>query len=318
MNQIDWNKVNIHCSSIYNIMAGSNKKTPMDYWVETCEELAKKEEQLGKLKKLDGPRAEGYLEAIRQLKILIPILEANKDAKNPLSEGCKTFLSGIYAFEKYGKWSPSKDIGSRQTEKGKEVEEDSLTLVSVLDKKFLVKNQERVENQWFSGHPDAFEGENIMQATIIHDVKSPWDIETFFSYLGKELPAQYYWQMQGYMDLTGASVAEVHFCLVNTPERFIKDTAAAVLRNRQFISDLSPDYLKAEAEIINNMTFDDIPLSDRRIKFTVNRDDEAIEKAHRQVERCREHLMKFERMHLFGEMDETEVLDIEATEKMAS
>lgn len=304
MKTIDWSKTLIHCSSLYSIMAGSNKKTPMDFWVEACEELALKQTQLGKLKKLDGPRYEGYMEAIEKLNILIPILEANKDAKNPISEGCKTFLSGLYACEKYGKWSVSKEIGSRQTEKGKEVEDDSLTLVSRLDKIFLVKNKERIDDEWFSGHPDAFEGESLSKATIIHDVKSPWDIETYFAVLGKPLPPIYYWQMQGYMALTGASKAEVHFCLVNTPERFIKDAASAVLRYRQFISDLSPEYLQAEMEIVNNMTFDDIPMEERRIKFIVERNDEDIEKARRKVELCREWLAKFERMHLFGESEE--------------
>jgi len=304
MKQVDWSKVNIHCSSIYSIMAGSNKRTPMQLWEDACMEAVKKREQYDKLKKRDGPKAIALEEAMEKLEILIPILESQREMKNPISDGCKTFLAGVYAFEKYGKYSVSKDIGSRQTEKGKEVEPESLTLVSRLDKKFLLKNEERVQNDWFSGLPDAFEGENILTATVIHDVKSPWDIETYFSYLGKPLPALYYWQMQGYMDLTGASTAEVHFCLVSTPERFIKDAAGAILRNRQFISDESPEYLKAEQEIINNMTFDDMPLSDRRIKFVVERNDEDIQKAHRQVERCREWLMKFEKMHLFGEIDE--------------
>jgi hypothetical protein len=282
----------------------------MEVWEDDCMELARKEDQWAKLIKKSGPRGEQIQDAMAKLKILIPVLEAQREMKTPISEGCKSFLAGVYAEQKYGKWSPSKDIGSRQTEKGKDVEEDSLALVSVLEQVLLEKNQERVTNQWLSGHPDAYEGENIMQATVVHDVKSPWDIETYFSYLGKDIPAQYYWQMQGYMDLTGAPVAQVHFCLINTPERFIKDTAAVLLRNRQFISDLSPEYLEAEKEIINNMTFDDIPMEERRIKFIVQRNDDDIKKAHRQVERCREWLQKFEQMHLTGIMEEElEVLE---------
>jgi hypothetical protein len=314
MKQVDWSKTLIHCSAISNIMGDNRKKSNMELWEEACAELIRKESQWEKLIKKSGPRGDQIQEAIKQLKLMLPVLELKRHFKSPLSEGCKTFLGGVYATEKYGKWSPSKDIGSRQTEKGTEVEDDSLTLVSRLEKKLLVKNEERVENDWFSGHPDAFEGDNLQHATIIHDVKSPWDIETFFSYLGKDLPRPYYWQMQGYMDLTGATVAEVHFCLVNTPERFIKDTAGVLLRNKQFISDLSPDYLKAEAEIINNMTFDDMPLSDKRIKFTVKRNDDDIEKARLQVEKCREWLMKFERMHLFPE-EEVEIEEMAEQEE---
>lgn len=298
--QVDWSKVLIHCSSLYSIMAGSDNKTKMQLWEDAVEEAANKQRQYDKLKKKDGPRAAQYEEAIEKWAIMLPILEAQRHEKEPLSKGCKTFLSGVYAFEKYEKCSVNKDIGSRETEKGKEVEVDSLQLVSFLDDKNLKKNEERVVDNWFSGHPDAYEGENILQATIIHDVKSPWDIETFLSYLGKKLPSIYYWQMQGYMALTGALAAEVHFCLITTPMRFIEDAARAVLRNKNVIDEHLPEYESMQDEVVRNMSFDDIPASERRIKVIVERNDTDIEKARRQVELCREYLANFEMMHLTG------------------
>jgi len=298
MKQVDWSKVLVHCSALYSIMPGKKVKTPMQIFRDAVAFQEEKSRMYEKLKKKDGPRGEKLLAEMEELDILIPKLEVAKDNDLPLSEGCKSFLSGLYAYEKYGKWSPAKDIGSRQTEKGKEVEVDGLNLVNELDGLSLFKNEQRVIDSHFSGHPDAYEGEDLAYATVIHDAKCPWDIETFFSYVGKPLPEVYYWQMQGYMAITGAKQAQVHFCLITTPERFIKDTADRLLRNMNVVSPESPEYLKAEQELWNNMTFDDIPKSERRIKFIVDRNDEDIELARKRVELCRIYLAEFENLHL--------------------
>jgi hypothetical protein len=279
-------------------MPSTKKKSPMQLFKEAVALREEKALRYEKMKKKDGTNGLKLVTELSELDILIPKLESFKDEDLPLSIGNKSFLAGVYCKEKYNKWSPSKDIGSRQTEKGKEAEPVALALVSVLDNILLDKNEERVEDDWFSGHPDAFEGENMKNAEIIHDVKCPWDIETFFSYLGKPLPEIYYWQMQGYMALTGAKVSYVHFCLVNTPERFIKDAADRLLRNMNVISELSPEYVKMQEELINNMTFTDIPHNERRIKFIVERNDEDIEIARKRVEKCRLYLAEYENLHL--------------------
>lgn len=294
----DFSKTKIHCSALSQIMASGRKKTNIQLYREAVADLEKKNQMYEKLKKKDGRMGDKYLDQIGELMILIPRLEVLKNVEEPLSEGCKTFLSSVYAREKYGKWSVAKDIGSRATEKGKEVEEDAITLVSRLDRILFEKNEIRVEDEWFSGWPDFFEGKDIYNATKIHDVKCPWDIESFLGNLTRTLPLAYYWQMQGYMSLTGAESAEVHFCLLNTPERFIKQAADAMLRNMLVISAESPEYKKAESDIINNMTFDNVPLQEKRIKFKVQRNDEDIENARKRVEKCREYLGELEKLHL--------------------
>lgn len=313
MTKVNWDKVKIHCSSIYNIIAGDGKSN-MEIWKEACEEYAKKERQFNALKNKDGVRGKQYEEAMDKLLTYIPILEAHKDDEKPLSKGCKNFLSGIYAYEKYHKWNPSKDIGSKQTEKGKEVEPESLKLVSILDGVMLFKNEERIENEWFSGLPDAYEGEKLMGTPVIHDVKSPYDIESFFSYLTKDIIPVYYWQMQGYMDISGAPIAKVHFCLVNTPEHSIKRMADAMLSRMDVISQYSPEYIKAENELINNLTFDDMPMEDRKFTFTVVRNDTDIQKARKKVEQCRKYLQEFEELHLnFSNSDNSRILAVNSS-----
>jgi hypothetical protein len=279
-------------------MTDGRSKSNMDLWKEACEEFAKKEEQWANLKKKDGVRGQQIQEAIEQFKIYLPILEAAKDIDQPLSVGCKTHLAGVYATEKYHKWSPVKDIGNRATAKGTECEPQGIELVNEVDGLLLIRNEERIENDWFSGHPDCVEIGNNEFGVVIHDIKCPYDIESFFSYINKEIPPLYYWQMQGYMDLSGAKLAKVHFCLVNNPEYQIKSSCEALLRRMDVISEYSPEYIKAQAEMVNNMTFDDIPKKDRRFTFIVERNDEDILRARKKVEKCREYLQDFEKIHL--------------------
>lgn len=298
MNLTNWQEVKIHCSALYNIMTDGRSKSNLDLYKEACDDLTKKEEQLEKLIKKSGPRGETIREAIEKLKVYIPILEAGKDEDIPLSAGCKSHLSGIYAFEKYHKWSPFKDIGSRATEKGKFCEQDGIELVNKKYSLNLFKNEERRYSDFFSGHLDAFEGEDIDNVTVVHDVKCPDNVETFFSYLNKDLPPVYYWQMQGYMNITGASVAKVHFCLVNTPDHQIKHASEALLRRMDVISDLSPEYVEAQYQLVKNLTYDDINPNDKVYTFVVERNDDDIQKACLKVQRCREYLQEFEKIHL--------------------
>lgn len=51
-------------------------------------------------------------------------------------------------------------------------------------------------------------------------------------------------------------------------------------------------------EIETNLSFDDIPESERRIKFPVTRDEAAIAKIYEKVELSRKYLSDIEQMHL--------------------
>jgi hypothetical protein len=278
-------------------MASNGVGSGADALQAAIDERAKKNAAFEKLKTKDGIQGGKLLARLDELDKLIPELELRKDEPEPLAKGCKTFLSGVYAYEKYHKWNPSRDIGSRATEKGKEVEPEALALVSILDGLELVKNEDRIENEWFSGLPDAIEV-NDAGEVIIHDVKCPENIETYFAVIGKELIWQYYWQMQGYMDLTGAKIAKIHYCLINTPIHQLKDSAAALLRRMNVISEYSPEYIEAEKQLINNLTYDDIPLQEKKWTIIVERNDEDILNARKRVEMCREHLVEFEKIHL--------------------
>lgn len=290
----------VRCSSIYNIMAGSDNKTNLQKWEELAAEIAQKQLRMANMKKKDGVGYAKLVETEERLQNCLKVLEIVKDEPLPLGAGCKTYLTALYADVKYGKWNPTKDIGNKYTSKGKEAEESSIDLISRLDKVFYQKNQLTMENDWLRGTPDVIVGDDPYNAEKIIDVKSPWDCETFFSNLNNDLVPQYEFQMQGYMALTNAPVAEVHFCLVDIPGYLWEKERKRLFDRMEVVTEEDPDYKMAEIQLFRNLTFGDMPLEERRVKFTVERDDELIQKIYRQVEKCRPYLEEIEKMHLFG------------------
>src|SRR5688572_6866159 len=122
-------------------------------------------------------------------------------ASEGLGETCKQALLEIWIEETYGR---RKDISNKYLEKGTLQEEESITLYSLVTKTFYKKNTEQVSNDLLIGTPDLYKGESIMTATEIKDIKSSWDLFTFFSVFSKPINKNYRWQMQGYMNITGA------------------------------------------------------------------------------------------------------------------
>jgi len=219
--------------------------------------------------------------------------KAAKDA-GELSKTAKTHLKNVYIQEKYGR---EKDIVTRQMQKGIEVEEDSITLLSRVQKKMLYKNEERLYNDYITGLPDIFEGKSIHESDSITDIKSSYDLFTFMSNIGEPLDSSYYYQLQGYMALSGAKIAYIAYCLVNTPAHIIESEKYYLLKKMDVISEESPEFIKEAMKIDKNMTFDDIPKEERVLIFTVERDDLIISKIYNKVLKAREYLREFEQIH---------------------
>lgn len=279
-------------------MASDRKKTNMELYLEACEEVVKKSQAYEKLKKKDGPRGEKLLDDLEKFEAIIPILHSQKDIEEPLSKGAKSFLTSLYALLKYGKQSVFRDRGNKYTQKGKEAEEQSIAMVSVLEGKLFTKHEGRLENDFIAGHPDILDFDDDGKICRVIDVKTPWDAESFFSVVNKDLLDQYYWQIQGYMALTGCDKGEIHFCLINHPEHQIRAERERLLRSMNVATELNPEFLEAEKHLINNMTFDDMPFEERRFVFYVDRDEDDIQKAYKQVEKCRIYLQEIEKLHL--------------------
>jgi hypothetical protein len=224
-----------------------------------------------------------------------PQLKAEKEA-GELSKTAKTYLLSVYIKAKYGR---ERDLDNKYIRKGNMVEEDNVGMLSQYLNRPLIKNEDRICNNFISGTPDLWEGESIMKADHVIDIKSSFDIFTFFSNLPNKLDATYYWQVMGYMWLTGAKSAAVAYCLFNTPEEIISQEKYYMLRKMtDAATEENPEYIKAAAKIDFDSTYDDIPFQERILIFPVERNEDDILRMQSKVIQARAYLAEIEKKHL--------------------
>jgi hypothetical protein len=194
-----------------------------------------------------------------------------------LSQTAKSYVEEIVLKEKYG---IRKEFSSRYTDKGNEVEEESIALVNdVLNFKFIYKNDEHFTNDWITGTPDVNTDE------VLIDVKSSWDASTF-PWFETELPNKdYYYQLQGYMWLTGKNESILAYCLIDTPNEMVEDE----IRRAHWKFHLIDESQELREEIEAKHKFSQIP-KNRRVKYWfVQKDEQVIEQIKERVELCREY-----------------------------
>lgn len=209
--------------------------------------------------------------------------QLGKLATNPrnksetLSETTKAYLKEIYIETVFGR---KKDIDSKFLEKGTTVEVDSLKLAIDVTGHLLIKNREHLENDFIQGTPDVIKPE-------LRDIKSAWDIFTFGNV--DSVSPDYYWQLQGYMALTGQRKAILSYCLVNTPEGLIYDE----VKKKTFykgIKDTDDLFMEISNQIEKNMTYDDIDKKIRMKNFDVEYDEAGMTMIIERIKYAREYL----------------------------
>lgn len=215
------------------------------------------------------------------------IMTDPKSKSEILSETTKTHLIDVFVQNKYGRKT---DISNKYIEKGLQVEEDSITLYSRVKKTFFKKNEEHLSNEFIKGTPDLYKGLEIRAADEIIDIKSSWDIYTFFRVHTKPIDKGYYWQLLGYMALTGATSAKLAYCLVNTPELMILEEERKLFYRMNAGTTENEDYMRACEELRHAMQYDDIPMQERVIEFTIERNQADIDRLYERVKVCREYL----------------------------
>lgn len=209
-----------------------------------------------------------------------------------ISETTKAHLVDKFVSVKYGRQS---DIQNRYTIKGLAVEEDSISLYSRFTKKYFKKNEVQLENEFITGTPDLYIGESIEAADHIIDLKSNWTIFQYFRTTIKDIDKMYYWQLQGYMALTGAESATLAYCLVDTPDQLIFDEKRKLLWKMGVTTDQDPDYLAACDELDRLMKYEDIPMQEKVLETKIERNEDDIQRLYKRIEYCREYMD----IHLF-------------------
>jgi hypothetical protein len=223
-----------------------------------------------------------------------PQSKADKDA-GKLSKTCQKELIKIYCQEVYGR---KKDIKTNKMLKGTEGEEDSITLFSRVEKLMFYKNEERLENEWATGHLDIYQGIEVRKAVSVWDIKTRWELETFMPKLVEDVDTGEYLQMQVYFDLSGAEYGGIANTLIDCPPGILMEEKKKLLYSMNVATEFATEYLEAAAELERLLTFPDIDYRERVIKQEVRRDDEIIAKMKAKVPRMREWLHDFHKKHM--------------------
>jgi hypothetical protein len=200
-----------------------------------------------------------------------------------ISETTKTHLMDCYVAAVFNRRS---DIQSKFLEKGNLVEENSIDLYSAYKADFFKKNDQRLSNEYISGTYDLLIEEE--DEPIIVDLKSSWDIYTFARSMKSE-NKMYYWQVQGYMALTGVKRARVAYCLVDTPDPIIDRELRKALY-QSGLPESSEEFVNYCEELRAFYKYSDIPQSKRVFEREYQYSEEDIERLYQRIVDCRRYL----------------------------
>lgn len=179
---------------------------------------------------------------------------SNAKAKGELSATCKTWLEEWYA-------NDNEQIHSKYFDKGNMVEVECIDLMTnVLELGFAIKNDERLEDDYFTGTCD------VQLDDAIVDVKSVWGRKGLHAACDG-LDKDYEWQLRGYMHLYGKPKAILFYGLCDTPE---------------------------ECNYGNEVIYSDMPLNERWVAYNMESDPELVQSIIDKVIKCREYLEEFD------------------------
>lgn len=188
------------------------------------------------------------------------------------------------------KWGRSKEIKTKQMDKGKLVQDEIMEMMSFFEDKVYERNTERRFNEWIEGECDCVHD-------IVDDYKASWEPETFIPNLIEPVSKEYFYQGQGYMWLWDKREFRVIWGLVNCPEIILKNERSKLLWSMDVATDLSPEYLEAAKEMEKNLIYDDIPMEERIVIARIQRDEEIIKRIPEKVTKAREYLQELENKH---------------------
>lgn len=194
-----------------------------------------------------------------------------------LSETAKTYIQDLFKEKELG---IAREFWSRYTDKGLQMEDEAIDFAGqVLGWDFVVKNEQGYENDWITGTPD------VITKDLLADIKCSWDGNTFPLFDTELKNKDYYWQLQGYMWLTGLEQAELVYCLMDTPHQIVEDE----VRRAHWKAGLIDEDLDLREAVQSQHTFDHLPNNLRVKRFIIRKDEEAIEKIKEKVELAREY-----------------------------
>jgi hypothetical protein len=196
-----------------------------------------------------------------------------------LPAGAKTYCK---KWLKRKLFNRSEDWKNIVVDKGLACENDSIRLVSEICGEEYEKNEDFLSNDYCHGEPD------ILKTKIVRDIKSSWDLFTFPMF-DDEIPKKdYWWQLQGYMWLTGLEKAALDYTLIDTPMPLVLlDLKKLYYQSGGVAEEWSPEKYEA---LYPNYRFDDVPKEMRVKSFYFDFEPWVVPQITARVQMCREYI----------------------------
>lgn len=191
-----------------------------------------------------------------------------------LSETTKSYLRDVWIKEVWGR-EKTDMLANKFTQKGIMCETDSINLVEKVLGKAYFKNQKTLTNEFVTGTPDVINPDLV-------DIKTSWDLFTFASVDVDKATKDYFYQLLGYMWLTGKKVAFLTYCLVDTPDELADNELM-----RMFYQKVPEDQIE---KYKNNYKFDDIPAEKKVKQYRFEFDESLIETLKLKIDASRQYL----------------------------
>lgn len=241
----------ISCHAIGKLMAGQIGLTEVQE--ARLQELSAREKDAAAGEKGAKPLTQNM---VKELAGLI-----SKRENPELPQGAKTFLKTWIKEKMFNRKPEWKAI---VVEKGLACEQQGIDLIGkIYGIDDLFKNDEFFHNDYMHGFPDIVHD-------VVRDVKSSWDLFTFPMFDDSMPDSDYWWQLQGYMELTGIKKASVDYVLIDTPLPLVQlDLKKLYFQSGGKAEDWNPDTHQA---LLPNYQFNDIPEALRVKSFTVEYD----------------------------------------------
>jgi hypothetical protein len=198
---------------------------------------------------------------------LSKIMTKPKEKTALLSKTAESYLEQWTAEKLFNREA---EIKSKYIEKGNLCEEQSIeALAKHLGVGLLLKNDRRVENNFFTGEAD------IVTPNFLADVKSSWDCFTFPLFETECPEIAYYYQAQVYMHLYGIEKYYLCYYLADAPHGLIESEARKESYKLGF-TEMQESIFDAFEK---KMTYSDIPEQHRIKIFNIEFDPSVIETA---------------------------------------
>lgn len=284
---MDIRKVQISCSDLPSIMQDEAK--PLT-------ELQNEE-----FKRLKSKKRSGTITASQRSR-LIELNERQKayNSASTFTNEAKLAIKDIYVKEKYNKY-PVNTYNSNGIPMMNGVlnESASLKMVMELNNEEYKVDKSLISSKHVKGILDAYTGKSIKNADKVLEIKTAVSMQSLLqSLVNKEvLMTKYKWQAVGYLYLTGANECEIYHVLPSYAPEIVTQLINRYLAKVKGLG-LPKNDVNAEINKIKQMTnFDEIPIQERIVKFSIKRDASDIKRMIKKCIEAKKYMKKLSELH---------------------